>query len=458
MSELIAAALKASTDTKDVLIGSGVLAEAPSAFTRTFGDRTALVVGDERTMQVAGNAVHAALQAAGVPVLEPYVFPGEPELYAKYENTEMLRDAIAEQDAVVVAVGAGTLNDLAKRACGELGRPYAVVATAASMDGYTAFGSSIAVDGYKQTLDCPAPALAVADLEVMAAAPAEMTASGYGDLLGKLPAGADWLVADAVGAEAVDPGVWELVQGPLRQALARPEALAAGDLGAIDELAEGLLMSGLAMQAYHGSRPASGSEHLFSHLWEMEGHGVDAKPRRLSHGFKVAVGSVAITALYESVLADDLASLDVDAAVAAWPDREDLEQTVLRHHTQPGLREAAVDQTMAKYVEAATVGRRLEALAKAWPALSARLREHLLPASTLQQMLRAAGTPAHPSDIALDWAAFRATYVRSQLIRSRYTILDTLAEANLLEPMVERLFAADGFWGRQAPSSEAVQA
>jgi glycerol-1-phosphate dehydrogenase [NAD(P)+] len=450
VSELVREALAASTDTRDVLIGRGVLAEVPAAFARVFGDQPAIVVGDERTMAAAGRAVHDALAAAGVPVLEPYVFPGEPELYARYENAELLRDAVTGLDAVVVAVGAGTLNDLAKRACSELGRPYAVVGTAASMDGYTAFGSSIAVDGYKQTLDCPAPSLAVADLDVMAAAPAEMTASGYGDLLGKLTAGADWLVADAVGAEAVDAGVWDLVQAPLRHALSRPEALASGEVDAVGELAEGLLMSGLAMQAYHGSRPASGSEHLFSHLWEMEGLGVDLVPRRLSHGFKVAVGSVAITALFEALLDDGLASLDVDAAVAAWPSPDALQRIVLAHHTAPGLREAAVQQTMAKYVDAATVGHRLESLAAAWPTLSERLREHLIPAGDLQRMLRAAGAPAHPSDINLGWDDFRATYVRAQLIRSRYTILDTLAEAALLEPLVDRLFAPEGFWGRQA--------
>ncbi len=452
MSDLVTAALSAATDTRDVLAGPDALAGLAAAFTRTFGERAALVVGDERTMAAAGWAAHKALADAGVAVLEPFVFPGVPELYARYENVEVLREAITGLDAVVVAVGAGTLNDLAKRACGELGRPYAVACTAASMDGYTAFGASIAVDGYKQTMDCPAPALVVADLAVMAAAPAVMTASGYGDLLGKLPAGADWLLADAVGVEAVDAEVWDLVQGPLLKALSRPDALATGDAGAVGELAEGLVMSGLAMQAYHGSRPASGSEHLFSHLWEMEGHGVDLAPRRLSHGFKVAVGSVAVTALYEALLADDLASLDVEAAVAAWPTRAELEQLVLGHHTQPGLREAAVQQTMAKYVDAATVGRRLEALTTAWPSLSARLRAQLVPAERLQSMLRAAGAPAHPDDLQLGWAAFRATYVRSQLIRSRYTILDTLAEAALLEPMVDRLFAADGFWGRQAPT------
>ena len=88
-------------------------------------------------------------------MLEPFVFPGVPELYARYEDVELLRDAISGLDAVVVAVGAGTLNDLAKRACGELGRPYAVVGTAASMDGYTAGTSRVG----RRPSRRPAPAL-----------------------------------------------------------------------------------------------------------------------------------------------------------------------------------------------------------------------------------------------------------------------------------------------------------
>src|SRR4029453_7065088 len=132
---------------------------------------------------------------------------------------------LSGHDAVPVAVGSGSLNDIVKRAAHEAGRPYLGVATAASMDGYTAFGAAITRAGYKQTMTCPAPRplvaaraprALVADLEVLAGAPADMTASGYGDLLGKVTAGADWLVADALGIEPVDPKVWELVQGPLR--------------------------------------------------------------------------------------------------------------------------------------------------------------------------------------------------------------------------------------------------
>lgn len=448
MSDLIERALQTSTDTKAVIAGADAIAQVAELFTATFGDRPAVVVGDERTMDVAGNAVAEALRAGGIDVVDPYVFPGDPELYAKYENIEVLRDALRDIDAVPVAVGAGTLNDIAKRAAGELEREYLVVCTAASMDGYTAFGSSIAVDGYKQTLNCPAPAACVADWTVMADAPAVMTASGYGDLLGKVPAGADWIVADAVGAEPIDDYVWGLVQGPLRVSLSRPEALAAGDAEAIGELAEGLVMSGLAMQAHESSRPASGAEHQFAHLWEMEGHGTDVKPRRLSHGFKVAVGSVSMAALYERLFERDLGAVDIDAAVAAYPDAEAMAARSRAAH-QPHLADEIVAQTMAKHLSPEQLRERLQTVTTIWPELKPKLQAQLIPASELQSMLRAAGAPAHPYDIGLAWADFSVTYQRAQMIRKRYTLLDLLLELNLLDELVGELFAPGGFWAGQ---------
>ena len=211
MSELIERALADASDTKIAIVGAGAIDQVAGVFRQLFGDAPAIVVGDERTMAVAGNRVLASLRAGGVECLEPYVFPGEPELYAKYENCEILRDALRALPGNAVAVGAGTLNDIVKRASSELGRQYLQVGTAASMDGYTAFGGSIALNGFKNTLDCPAPAGSISDLTVMAAAPQAMTASGYGDLLGKIPAGADWMLADALGVEPIDPAVWEKV-------------------------------------------------------------------------------------------------------------------------------------------------------------------------------------------------------------------------------------------------------
>ena len=212
----IEAALQEATDTQDVNLGAGALASLPGVFREGFGDSPAIVVADRITFEVAGKEVQRRLERAGHTMIEPYVFPAEPPLYAEYSNIEKLRDSLREHDAIPVAVGSGTINDIVKRTAHECERPYMCVGTAASMDGYTAFGASIEKDGLKQTLSCPAPRAVVADLEVLKHASEDMTASGYADLLGKVTSGADWLIADALEVEMIDPTGWSLVQDHLR--------------------------------------------------------------------------------------------------------------------------------------------------------------------------------------------------------------------------------------------------
>lgn len=441
--ELIQQALAQASDTAEMLVGRGVIDEVGAVFQRAFPGAGAVVVADDNTFAVAGKQVHAQLHAAGAEVVEPYVYPGQPTLYAKHENVEPLCASLRDKPVIPVVVGAGTLNDLVKRAAFELERPYMVVATAASMDGYTAFGASLAVKGHKQTLECPAPRAVVADLDVLLDAPAPMVASGYGDLLGKVTAGADWMVADALGIEPIDATVWSLVQGPLMASLEGAAALRAGDPGAMVALVEGLLMSGLAMQAHQSSRPASGSEHQFSHLWEMEGLGRDL-PVPLSHGFKVGVGSIAVAALYERILEIDLQDLDIDARCATWPIRADMERTVRDAH--PLLASMAVEQTLAKYLSREDLAERLERLRGQWPVLREQLRAQLVSPFELREMLVDAGCPTHPEEIGLSLEELKASYARAQMIRKRYTVLDLAVEAGVLDRCVEELFTAGGYW------------
>jgi glycerol-1-phosphate dehydrogenase [NAD(P)+] len=447
----IDAALQEANDTRDVNIGAGALASVPDVFRENFGDGPIVVVADGNTFEVAGQEVQRELEDAGYTMMEPYVFPAEPPLYAEYSNIEKLRNSLQEHDAIPVAVGSGTLNDIVKRSSHECERPYMCVGTAASMDGYTAFGASIEKDGLKQTLSCPAPRAVVADLEVLQNAPENMTASGYADLLGKVTSGADWLVADALDVEKIDPTGWSLVQDHLRGWTDSPAELRAGDQQSTEHLVEGLIMSGLGMQSYQSSRTASGAEHQFSHLWEMEGLGKDARPR-LSHGFKVGVGTVAIAALYELLLERDLTDLNIEALRNSWPSKEEMEQSVRAQHTDPDLEEGAVEQTLAKYVSPDELAERLELLQKVWPELREKVREQLLPAGELEEMLEAAGCPTTPEEIGLGWEEFEKTYRRAQTIRKRYTALDLAFETGLLDECVEELFAPEGFWGRVAAS------
>lgn len=428
--------LSRATETKDAAVGRGVLKEAGWRIAAQLGQGPFLVVADENTWRVAGEALVASLREANCEIMEPLVFPGHPAVYASYENCLTIQERMG--DATAIALGSGTLNDLVKLASKEKDRAYAVVGTAASMDGYTGAGAPMTENGVKVTRPCPAPQVAILDLDVVAGAPASMTASGYGDLAAKIPGGADWILADVAGVEPIDEDVWNMVQSGVSTALSQPTKLAAGDPDAFEGLVEGLVLSGLAMQAYNGTRPASGAEHYFSHLWELEHLGADLNPP-LSHGAKVAIGSLAMTGFYEALLDRDLGEINLEEAASRRKPWEDIERDI-RATFDGALAENAVRETKAKYVAGEELVARLRPIVDDWPAVSTRLREQMVTASELSEMLRAAGSPSRPEDIGLTVDKVRDTFPRAMYYRSRYTALDVAWELGIFDELVEDVF------------------
>ena len=444
----ISAALREAGDTRRVLIGTGALDAVAEVIAECFGDQAAVVVADDTTWQVAGEQVQERLRAAGRTLAQPFIFPATPALYADFDNVVALETQLRQSNAIPVVIGSGTLNDITKLAAHRAGRQYVCVGTAASMDGYTAFGAAITKDGFKQTMSCPAPRALVADLDILVRAPSTMNATGYGDLLGKITAGADWILADALEIEPIDPLAWSLVQDSLRDWTGKPAELHAGDRQAIEHLFEGLILTGIAMQTSASSRPASGSEHRFSHLWEMQalGHGHPAVP----HGYKVGVGSLAAAALYERVLARDLRKLPIDALCARWPSRDAVERAVRAGHDIPQLAENAVDESLAKYITAEQLRERLQMIQERWPQIRERLETQLMTADQIRDLLHAAGCPTDPAEISITMAQLRESYTLARTIRARYTVLDLMNESGILDECVDELFAPNGYWARSA--------
>lgn len=448
MSSIIETALKTADETKAIEFGENALEKTGAMFAELFGGKKAMVVADGNTFDVCGKEVLDSLAAAGVELAaEPFVFPGTPTLYAGYDETSVLREHVRPfEDSVIVSLGAGTLNDLAKLASGELGRPYMNVCMAASVDGFASFGASIAKDGFKITRSCPAPAGLIADFDIMAGAPQRLTATGYGDLIEKIPAGADWILSDELEVEKIDPYTWGLVQGPLRESLADPAALAAGDPQAIAKLGEGQIMSGLAMQALQSSRPASGAGHQFSHTWEMEGHGLDWEPP-LSHGFKVGIGTIASLAIWEEFLKMTEEDFDIERSLASVKSEEQIESEV-RAALEPRIAEEAVKHSLGKRMAGDALVERINLLKDRWPTIKERCEKQIIPAQEAMDLLKTVGAPYHPEMIKIDWQRFKDTHYKAQMIRPRYTVLDILTDLGLLTQVVDKLFSPEGFWGR----------
>jgi glycerol-1-phosphate dehydrogenase [NAD(P)+] len=440
----IDSALQKAKDTRHVLIGSNLLADVNEFFERCFGEKKAVIIADENTFAVAGKRVYDTLSVHQRIDVEPFIFPSEPMLYADYQNVLKLESFLKLHDAVPVAVGSGTINDLTKLASFRCNQPYLIVATAASMDGFTAYGAAITKDSFKQTIPCSAPSAVLVDLDIVAKAPHRLTASGYGDLMGKITAGADWLIADALGIDAIDPHAWALVQDTLREAIANPGLLKTGEISSISRLIEGLILCGLSMQAIQSSRPASGSEHQFSHLWEMHEteHGV------VSHGFKVGIGSIASAALYEQVLKKDLQHLDVSRICQGCPTKSQIEMNVRKSFANQRIAQEAVNQSLAKYIDPQQLATRLEEIKYVWPMLREKLQVQLLTAGEIYSLLKEAGCPVHPNNIGYSLSHLKSSYFLARQIRSRYTISDFAAETGCFEDCVDELFSPGGFWDK----------
>jgi glycerol-1-phosphate dehydrogenase [NAD(P)+] len=433
--------LSQARDTKKLLIGDGVRHQVPDVFRELFGDAACVIIADENTFAAAGKDVYDALRRSGVTMHEPLVMEAE-GLYAEYSSVTRIKDWIDNHDGIPIAVGSGSINDLTKLAAYQCKRQYLSVGTAASMDGYTAFGASITFEGSKQTFDCPAPLGVVADIEVIAAAPLGLNASGYADLVAKCPAGCDWIVADGVGVDPIDPANWQMVQSQLREWLAGPAGVNTGDHDVIRRLTMALMVTGFSMQAACSSRPVSGAEHQFSHLWDMEHHAHNgAAP---SHGFKVGIGSLASIAMYQALMEANIEDLDVEAAVAAWPSKTANEEEIARLFPHAELREKALLESGLKHISHGELRTHLETFKREWPRMRQRLATQLIPRATIYDMLREAGCPVEPEQIGISRERLRESHRKAYHIRRRYTIFDVLRRTNLWDFVLDRAMSALG--------------
>ncbi len=468
--ERIAKALEVSTDTKYFELEQNCLHKASEVFNKFFSGRKALVVASYETWGVAGEKVYECLKAAGIPT-EKYVFD-ETLVHALWRDVEVADKALdgdlagakaLEQDPsyqegdaqkafrpasneyfIAVSVGSGVINDLCKLSSHHHGQRYLSIPTAASVDGFSSFGASISYHNAKQTFDCPAPIALLADVDIIKDAPKEMTSAGYADLAAKIPAGAEWMIADLMGTEPIIPSAWHVLQDYLNDLLSDPEGVAEGKPEAISDLFEGLTLSGFAMQAAKSSRPASCCDHLFSHILDMTDHTYHGKPT--SHGFQVAIGTLTMCAVFDKFLTYDFTKLNVDECVAAWPTLEQEQERALKLFKDFPAPKLGYESITKKYTDADSVRRELTTLKTIWPEFREKLRNQVYSFKKMQDLFKKAGAPYDPSMIGVTRHELRDMFPFVQLMRWRFNVLDLAKRCMVYDDLVDSVFAPGGAW------------
>ncbi len=435
-------ALALASDTKVFQFGEDILKHAPDLFLENFLGKKALIVADGNTWVAAGEKVWSYFKGAGIECRK-HLF-GMEEFHADSIYSDEIGAELDEFPSIPVAVGSGVINDLCKLAAFRHNVPYMVVATAASVDGYSSSGASITVDGAKMTIECKAPKVILADTNVLASAPKEMTAAGYADLAAKIPAGGEWMIADLFGTEPIVPEAWKILYEILPEMIADPEGIAAGNPESVGILFAGLTLSGIAMQVAHSSRPASCTEHLYSHWLDMTGHTFNGKLQ--SHGFQVGVGTLTTCAFFDELLKMDLSEIDVEACVEKWPALEEEQRRAREIFKDFPVPELGYTEITKKYNDKETVRRQLELIKNNWHEFKKKLRKQVYSFDKMQNMFSIAGAPTCPEDIGVTRNQMRYLTDFVQLMRWRINMLDLAKRGCFYDRLVDGVFGKGGVW------------
>lgn len=274
------------------------------------GYRRVYVVSDRNTHRVAGERVerllrehgilHASCVLQGDPVLPNAETIGQILLYANDLNAKADIFQYSPMPDFILAVGSGTVNDSCRLTSYRLGLPYGVVATAPSMDGYASAGTPFLHDGTKSTVQCTTPKLIVGDTDVLCEAPWEMMLAGIGDMFGKYTGLLDWELARDYSGEYFCEKIAGDVLDAANRCLKNGYALRERSAESVKNVMEGFLVTGLGMAFTGNSRPASGSEHIVAHAWEL--HDVEAGLPPHLHGLEVCEATRLVANLYRILL------------------------------------------------------------------------------------------------------------------------------------------------------------
>jgi glycerol-1-phosphate dehydrogenase [NAD(P)+] len=262
------------------------------------------MLSDSNTYRAAGERALKLLRSNGYQV-KSFSFDTGDELLIPDERAvgRMFMEFEAET-SLIVSVGSGTLNDMAKYLSSRTGVPYIIVCTAPSMDGYASNGAPLICAGFKNSFVATLPYAIVGDTDIMKEAPMRLIQAGFGDVIGKITALADWELSRHATGEYYCETSAKLVRRALDKVISHAAGLPQRDEEAIQYLIEALTLTGVAIGLIGVSRPASGSEHQLSHFWEMDAIAKGEQPEL--HGIKVGIGTPIIAEFYEN-LADAIA-------------------------------------------------------------------------------------------------------------------------------------------------------
>ncbi|MBO5953517.1 MAG: sn-glycerol-1-phosphate dehydrogenase [Oscillospiraceae bacterium] len=410
----------------EVTVGKGVVRRIPE-YVRQYHAKKVFVLSDINTFQAAGEQVCGLLEDAGIPFVSYCCPEKNPEPDEKRVGSVVMHyDSACD---LIVAIGSGVINDIGKILSTVSGRPYIIVATAPSMDGYASASSSMTRDGLKISLPSRCPDVIIGDTDILCNAPLELMRSGLGDMLAKYVSICEWRLSHLINGEYYCEQIAQLIRHAVKQCVDNAPALLRREEAAVQAVFEGLVTAGVAMKYAGLSRPASGVEHYISHVLDMRG--AEFRTPVALHGIQCAVGTVIAVKLYhklKAIIPDKEKALAYVAGfrVDAW------------HETLRGLlgkgAESMIDlESREKKYDLVSHASRLETILKNWDRVLRIIKEELPSAQELEALLDAIQAPKTLEELGVSEALLPTVFGATKDIRDKYVLSRLMWDLGIIE-------------------------
>ncbi len=420
-------------DNKDfdvrIVAGKGVVEQLPD-FINERRCKKAFVVADQNTYRAAGEKICSILDNSAISYSKYILFQEEP---SPDENT--VGSVVMHFDHtcdLIIGVGSGVINDTCKILSNLTGCPYFIVATAPSMDGYASATSSMERDGLKVSLSSRCADVVIGDVDIMKNAPMKMLQAGLGDMLAKYVSICEWRIAHIITGEFYSEKIADMVRQALKRCVENADGLMKRDEKAVEAVFEGLIICGKAMALAGVSRPASGIEHYFSHIWDMRALEFGTKAEL--HGIQCAVGTLMALRLYEQMRT---VTPDVDKALSY---AEAFEYTAWSYKLKDFLGKGAdamiaLEEKEQKYsVEKHRV--RLQKILEHWNEILRVLEEELPASEDIVALLDKIGAPKKAEEIGVSTQLLSMSFQATKDIRDKYVLSRLAWDLGVLDELM----------------------
>lgn len=421
---------KTHTYNTQVYVGKGVLGNIPR-YLQQYHPKKIFVLSDPNTYKAAGEKVCKVLEQAGLSYTA-YSFTHDPIEPDEYSVGAMMMHFDTECD-VIVAVGSGVVNDLGKILSNISGKPYMIVGTAPSMDGYASATSSMTRDGLKTSLPSRSADIIVGDVDILCQAPLHMMKSGLGDMLAKYVSICEWRIANLLLGEYYCEEIADLIRSALKSCVDNADGLLKRDETAVQAVFEGLVIGGVAMNYAGLSRPASGGEHYLSHVIDMRA--VEFGTPMDLHGIQCAIATLIQAKLYEKIK-------------TITPDREKALAYVANFSfddwcaTLRGLVGKGAEAMIAQEAKEGKYNKekhakRLDVILANWEKILQIIEEELPAYADLVQLMDTIEAPKTFDEVGIDSTDLPLYFKATKDIRDKYVLSRLLWDLGIIDEIVE---------------------